>query len=365
MLLASTLIAVHSIFPARASRPYSRLALKTTGEMSARPRRIAYLGTPTVAADALDLLLEGSKESNPPYEVVAVVSQPPAPQGRRKVLTPSPVHDKGAERGLPVLTPPSAKDERFLEAMAALDLDLCITMAYGCFLPQRFLDIPRFGTLNLHPSLLPRYRGAAPVQRALEAGEARTGVTLLFTVLKMDAGPIVAQIPLDLQGDEQAPEVLRTLVELGANELITTLPKVWTGEAEAEARAQDDDDATAAPKVTKEEGHVSLANETALAVHNKVRAFAEWPGTSVRLDVRREPRTVRLCLTSVAPAEATLHDGIDPQRLVFNRGALVARCGDGSLLRIHELQVSGRKRVTAKEFWNGLQDRESLRWLPK
>lgn len=157
-------------------------------------KKVVFLGTPDVAALSLDLLLEASRQDQADgFDVVRVVSNPPARTGRKKVLQPSPVQALAETEGVPIMTPVTARDEIFLTELEDLQPDLCITAAYGQFLPQRFLDIPKYGTLNVHPSLLPRYRGASPVQRCLEAGDAETGVTVAFTVLKMDAGPIVRQ----------------------------------------------------------------------------------------------------------------------------------------------------------------------------
>ena len=172
-------------------------------------KRVVFLGTPDVAAKSLEMIVERSKagkgtnsSEDPDYdgfEVVAVVSQPPAPSGRKMKLTPSPVQLMAESLGIPLHAPAKAKDEDFLAMLEGLKPDLCITAAYGNFLPKRFLAIPKFGTLNIHPSLLPLYRGAAPVQRCLENGDTVTGITVAETVLKMDAGPVVRQEEYQLQ----------------------------------------------------------------------------------------------------------------------------------------------------------------------
>ena len=164
-------------------------------EHGAVRKKVVFLGTPDVAALSLDLLLEASRQGKGGgFDVVRAVSNPPARTGRKKVLQPSPVQALAESAGIPVMTPATARDDEFLAELESLEPDLCITAAYGQFLPQRFLNIPKLGTLNIHPSLLPRYRGASPVQRCLEAGEPETGVTVAFTVLKMDAGPVVRQM---------------------------------------------------------------------------------------------------------------------------------------------------------------------------
>lgn len=176
------------------TRCYAADTSVTTTDNDGGRKKVVFLGTPDIAASSLELLLEASRQGNGGgFDVVRAVSNPPARTGRKKVLQPSPVQALAESEGVPVMTPATARDEEFLAELEELEPDLCITAAYGQFLPKRFLSIPKFGTLNVHPSLLPLYRGASPVQRCLEAGEARTGVTVAFTVLKMDAGPVVRQ----------------------------------------------------------------------------------------------------------------------------------------------------------------------------
>jgi methionyl-tRNA formyltransferase len=160
--------------------------------------------------------------------------------------------------GLATLSPEKAKDEDFLAALEAMAPDLCVTAAYGQYLPKRFLKIPRCGTLNIHPSLLPRWRGASPVQRSLEAGDRETGVSVLWTVSKMDAGNMAAQRRRGLDGHEKATELLDELFGLGTNELIGLLPKVWSGECTPETSTrQADEGVVAADKITVHEAQVS------------------------------------------------------------------------------------------------------------
>jgi len=184
-------------------RPRTHLLLAATATSSGAPKKVVFLGTPDVAATSLQLLHAAAATAPSPYVIAAVVTQPPAPAGRNKKLTPSPVQVTAEQLGLPVLAPESAKDVDFLSALEALAPDLCVTAAYGNYLPKRFLATPARGTVNIHPSLLPRYRGAAPVQRCLENGDATSGVTVLYTVTKMDAGPIIAQKEVTLTGDEK------------------------------------------------------------------------------------------------------------------------------------------------------------------
>ena len=236
------------------------------------------MGTPDVAASCLQRLHAASSTKVPSscYNIVAVVTQPPAPAGRNKKLTPSPVQVAAEQLGVPVLSPVTAKDVDFLTALEAMAPDLCITAAYGNYLPKRFLATPKYGTVNIHPSLLPKYRGAAPVQRCLERGDAVSGVTVLFTVTKMDAGPIIAQHPVTLTGDEKASDFLPAMFDEGAALLIAALPSLFDGSAVTVA--QDEALATTADKLSPLDARTDFATTTARQVHNKCRGLAVWPG---------------------------------------------------------------------------------------
>ncbi|KAI0560268.1 Methionyl-tRNA formyltransferase [Gracilaria domingensis] len=225
--------------------------------------RVVFLGTPQITAIVLKKRYYASGSSQPTYEVNAVVTQPPSPQGVNRVLTKSPVHAFAEQIGLsPILTPLRASEQQFLEALSAIKPEVRISAAYGNFLPQQLSDVPKFGTLNIHLSLLPEFRGAAPVPRALEAGVQKTGVSVLYTVPKMDAGPVVAIEERPLTGDEQAPELLKELFDSGTVKMIE----------------QDESRVSHAAKLSKEEARLS-STENAVLIHNKVHAFAGLPGT--------------------------------------------------------------------------------------
>lgn len=326
---------------------------------SAASKRVVFLGTPSVAARSLELLLQGSRDGRGgDFEIAAVVSQPPARTGRKMKLTPSPVHELAEAEGLRLLTPPNAKDEEFLATLADIKPDLCVTAAYGCFLPQRFLDLPHHGTLNIHPSLLPLYRGAAPIQRCLEAGDPITGVTVAFTVLAMDAGPVLRQVERKLGGDEQAPELLLEMFEAGTEQLLDALPSVWDGTCEAALRPQDADAATKAAKVQKEEAEVRLDVMSAAEIHNRLRGFAGWPGVWTELDLAdgKAPVRAKLLRTQVAAEDCLVPSGRELS-LSPSGKALSLACADGSVLEVQQLQLPGKKPVEPKAFWNGLNGR--------
>ena len=334
--------------------------------MAAPPKRVVFLGTPSVAARSLELLLGAAKEGDSTFEVAAVVSQPPAPSGRKKKLTPSPVHTLAESMGVPLMTPPNAKDDDFLTALADLEPDLCVTAAYGCFLPQRFLDIPKFGTLNIHPSLLPLYRGAAPVQRCLEMGDAVTGVTVAFTVLAMDAGPVLRQVERPLNGDELAPDLLLELFEQGTGLLVDALPSVWDSSCEATLIQQDGDKASKANKISNAEAELRLDTVSALVAHNRCRGFAGWSGpgtwTEFSLGDGKPPVRAKLLKTCVVDGDTPTGggDGGESDRSVrLNKkdDVLEMTCSDGSVFGVTELTLPGKKPTNAKSFWNGLNGR--------
>jgi methionyl-tRNA formyltransferase len=307
-------------------------------------KRVVFLGTPSVAAIALKTLLEHENH----LKIILAVSQPPARSSRNGGETPSPVHQLALTKGIPVLTPQSAKNPEFLNDLKELKPDLCITAAYGNYLPKEFLAIPIFGTLNIHPSLLPLYRGAAPVQRSIERGDLKTGVSVLLSVAAMDAGPLVAQEEFALDNLIKAPELLDTLFERGANLLIKALPPYFLGRKKP--IEQEHHLATKADKIKPEEGILDFSLP-ALTLHNKVRAFAGWPGTKSNFTLNDDVIEMKVITTRVSPNSFSLKNG----ELLFTQNTLCVCCGDNQLLEILEMQLPGKKAVSAKDFQNGVK----------
>lgn len=351
-------------------------------------KKLVFLGTPDVAAKSLEILIEASKTSklgatNPgsatkeSFDIVAVVTQPPAPSGRNKKLAPSPVQIMAETNGLVVLAPEKAKDPDFLEKLESLQPDLCITAAYGNFLPSKFLSIPKFGTLNIHPSLLPKYRGAAPVQRCLENGDPISGVSVVFTVLKMDAGPIVRQVTKQLTGNEKATDLLAEMFVTGTHQLLEALPSVFDGYVKQNLREQDENEATAAKKLSVEDARIDFSTMTANTIHNRCRGFAIWPGIWSTFTVSSdnsvtdsEPQRIKIITTIVinpnpsseAPTRAV---PLVKWKTSDGNGAtldvLKVVCGDGSVLGIVEVQPASKKVMNSKSYINGLRG-ASLTW---
>ncbi|XP_054806913.1 uncharacterized protein LOC129309371 [Prosopis cineraria] len=333
--------------------------------LSCKKKSLVFLGSPQVSATVLDALLNASSASDSLFEVAAIVTQPPARRDRGKKLLPSPLAKYALDRGFSpdlIFTPERAGEDNFLSNLRGLQPDLCITAAYGNILPSKFLNIPPLGTVNIHPSLLPLYRGAAPVQRALQDGVKETGVSLAFTVRELDAGPVIASERFEVDFQIKAPDLLSQLFSEGSKLLVRELPSIFDGSARVKARPQDHNKATLAPKINPEESWLSFDQE-ALVLHNKVRAFAGWPGTRAKVLVEKngEQKTLELKIitTRVGIHKSVLPKEVDDIRFV--KDALVFPCAGGTSLEVLEVQLPGKKVVRSDAFWNGLRGQKLKR----
>mmetsp|Transcript_19596 Transcript_19596/g.25363 ORF Transcript_19596/g.25363 Transcript_19596/m.25363 type:complete len:397 (-) Transcript_19596:127-1317(-) len=361
----------YSAFPVHISRlTYGQKRLfSRIAEEEEKKKRLVFLGSPGVAAKVLEALVVASRESEM-FKIVACVSQPPAAKGRKKIVQKSETHIVAEELEIKsILTPASARDDDFLNTLRHLKPDLCITAAYGQFLPQKFLEIPEYGTWNIHPSLLPRWRGAAPLQRSLEAGDAIVGVTVLQTVLKMDAGPIVCQTQRAVNDDDACDVLLEELFLLGTKLLIDALPQLWDGSIQY--IQQDEQFATNAPKIHSSEAKLNLwpsehSQDTrciAQVAYDKLRAFTPWPGTWIsvtRLNSADAPSRLKVIEArigkSILPPPINRQPD-DPIQLSLtpDNTAIMVPCGDGSVLELTKVQPANRKPMDAGAYWNGLR----------
>ena len=327
-------------------------------------KRIVFLGTPEVAASSLQSIYDASTLPEANFEVAAVVTQPPKRRKRKGKLEPSPVGKVAEDLGLSVLCPEKANEKGFLDHLAdEVRPDLCITAAYGQYLPKRFLATPVCGTVNIHPSLLPRWRGASPVQRSLEAGDNPVGVTVLYTVSKMDAGPIIAQEEKEIGENETADKVLPMLFEIGTNLLLDKLPEILDGSITMEtATPQDEDQAVAAPLIHSSEAEFKVWEQSARTCHNRLRGFAMWPGAFMYFQVgdREEIMKVKVTETRVVDgvAEPTDEVKLGPTK----KSGLYVVCHDGSILELLRVQPATRKAFPARDFQNGYPG-ETIRWV--
>jgi len=298
--------------------------------------RILFFGTPEFALVSLNALLRSR------HQVVGVVTQPDRPRGRGQRVSESPVKQRAVSTGLPVLQPERLGDAEFLEAATALQADLGVVAAYGKILTDRVLALPPRGLLNVHGSVLPRYRGAAPVHRAILAGETETGVTIMRVVKALDAGPMFATATRPITADETSDEVERDLAILGADLLVTTLDHLTAGGTHE--MPQDETSATYAPRLTKEDGHVDWS-WPAGRLHNLIRGLHPWPHASAFLHDRR----VILHRSAVPGAAADAPPGTI---LEAHGDRLLVSTGDG-VLDLVEVQAEGKRKMRVREFLAG------------
>jgi methionyl-tRNA formyltransferase len=304
--------------------------------------RIVFAGTPAFAVPSL----RAAASRN---EVVAVYTQPDRPAGRGRALTPSPVKLEALKRGLPVLQPQSLKSQLARDALGALQPDLLIVVAYGLILPQKILDIPRYGCWNVHASLLPRWRGAAPIQRAIEAGDSETGICLMQMEKGLDTGPVLLPSPLPIGESETAGQLHDRLAELGAQVLADGLGLLRAGMRPV-PRLQPESGVTYAHKIEKSEAKLDWS-QPAQGLANKIRAFNPWPMAEAELAGER----VRIHGAVALP----LAHGQPPGRVLFaGRDGIDVACGQGAL-RIRVLQREGGKAITAADYLNARQDLRS------
>lgn len=293
--------------------------------------RAVFFGSPDFAVPSLRALAER-------HDVLAVVTQPDRPSGRGQKVTPPPVKELAIELGLPVLAPPSLRAEAGAELAATLAArapDLFVVVAYGRILPQALLDLPRLGAWNVHASLLPRYRGAAPIQWAIIRGESRTGVCLMRMEAGLDTGPVAACLDEEIRADDTAGTLAPRLAALGARLLDENLPRIADGSCRPVA--QDHAHATLAPILRKEDGHLDFTRP-ADEVWARARGVDPWPGAAASLD----GELVKLFRPVLIPQRA----GLPGEVLGTDAQGLIVACGQGAVA-FGELQLSGRKRLPA------------------
>jgi methionyl-tRNA formyltransferase len=306
--------------------------------------RIVFMGTPEFAVPSLSALLEGG------YRVAAVVTQPDRPKGRRRELTPPPVKVFALQRGLPVLQPEKLRAPEAMAELAALAPDLIVTAAYGQILPKAALELPRFGCVNVHGSLLPKYRGGAPIQRAVMNGETETGVTLMYMAEGLDTGDMIAQAAVPITDEDTSGTLFDRLSRVGADLLVEWLPAILSGSAPRVP--QDERLATYAPNLTREDERIDWSRPSR-ALFNQVRglypaagAFSFLAGDVFKVWGIRVPEADD---GQLRPEWAAM-----PPGSVLDSGpfGIRVRSGDGSVV-LTEVQPAGRKALPAADFARG------------
>jgi methionyl-tRNA formyltransferase len=298
-----------------------------------RPK-IAFMGTPEFSVPSLAACLDVG-------EVVVVVTQPDKPKGRGQAVSISPVKAIGLERGLSILQPAKIRGTNFAEELRAFAPDVSVVTAYGKILPKDVLEVPRFGSLNVHASLLPRWRGAAPIQRAIAAGDLVSGITLMKMDEGMDTGAMLAQRPVALSPDETGKSLHDALSTVGAAIVRELLGKYLAGDLAS--IPQPTSGVTLAPMLRKEEGQLDFSRP-AVDLERQVRAFTPWPGTFTLL----EGALFKVHRASLGRPD--LHEA--PGRVLSTAEAIEVSCGEGTL-QLLEVQPEGRRRMTAGEFIAG------------
>jgi len=299
--------------------------------------RIVFMGTPGFAVPVLERLL-GAR-----YEVVGVYTQPDKPAGRGKKTQPPPVKAFAEAQGLSVLQPGSLKGAVAQAEFAGLKPDAAIVAAYGKILPQAVLDAPRLGCLNIHPSLLPKQRGASPVAAAILSGEETTGVTVMLLDEGLDTGPLLAQRQTPIESDEGTPALTRRLFDMGADLLIEALTDLDAGRLEP--HPQDESAATLSKRLSRQDGRVDW-DASADHIARMVRAYHPWPGTFSNWN----GKTVK-----ILGASAAVGDAHAPGTVTVTDGGIAVATGEGALA-VTRLQLEGRKAVSAPEFMAGHAD---------
>ena len=291
-------------------------------------KKIIFMGTPEFSTKVLDALVSSEE-----YEVIAVVTQPDRPVGRKKVITPSPVKKYALEQNIAVYQP---------EKLMILDADLIVTAAYGQFLPKKFLEFPKQGAVNVHASLLPKYRGGAPIHYAIMNGDSHTGVTIMRMVSKMDAGNILSQRSIPIEQTDDVASMFEKLSVVGAELLLDTLPKIFDGTITE--IVQDEAFVTYSPNITREQEQIDWTKEAKM-VDCFIRGLRPWPTSFTVLNGER------VKIWQVKVVDQTTAE--QPGTLFKENHHLYVACGNQTVLEIVELQPAGKAKMSSDAFMNG------------
>lgn len=297
--------------------------------------KIIFMGTPDFSSPILEAL-------SAQYEVIAVVTQPDKPVGRKKVLTPPPVKVTAQSLQIPVYQPVKLKGSEELAQLIALSPDLIVTAAYGQLLPEELLEAPRLGCINVHASLLPKYRGGAPIHYAILNGEKETGVSIMYMVKKLDAGNVISQRAIDIEGDDNVGTLHDKLSQLGVELLLETLPSIIDGMNES--TVQDEALVTFASNISREDEWVSFDRPT-VEVHNHIRGLSPWPVAYAKF----EGNVMKLWAAEIGEGHG--HPG---EVIGVDKQGITVATQDGAV-RLTEIQPAGKKRMSAASFTAGLQ----------
>lgn len=300
--------------------------------------RVVFMGTPDFSVPVLRRLIEDG------YEIVGVVTQPDRPKGRKKELTPPPVKVEAVNHGLPIIQPEKLKRPEDLQQVLDLEPDLVITAAFGQILPKQLLDTPKFGCINVHASLLPEYRGGAPIHQAIIDGKKETGITIMYMVEKLDAGDILTQAKVNIEEDDHVGSLHNKLSVIGAELLSHTIPNLIAGKLTP--IKQEDEKVTFAPNISREKEKINW-EASGEAIYNQIRGLHPWP--------------VAYTLLNNQPLKVWWAQKVSKQNGNHSPGTIVAIESDGFIvstgnetyIKVTDLQPSGKKRMLAEQFLRG------------
>lgn len=300
--------------------------------------RIVFMGTPEFSVPVMTALIGQG------YEIIAVYSQPPRPAGRRGLeLTKSPIHEKAEEFGIPVFTPKSLKNETEQQIFRELEADVAVVVAYGMLLPKAILEAPRLGCYNGHASLLPRWRGAAPIQRAIMAGDAETGIMIMKMDEGLDTGPVAMVEKVTITPNMTSGELHDRLSMVGADLMVRAMAALERDSLKL--TPQSEDGVTYAAKIDKAEARIDWS-QPAQAVHDRIRGLAPFPGAWCAVEINGQPERVKVLRSVITDGAGKAGEVLD--------GNLVVACGEGAVA-LTLVQKAGGKPVSAAEFCNGVK----------
>lgn len=299
--------------------------------------KVVFMGTPHFSVPILTMLHEEG------YEILAVVTQPDRPVGRKKVLTPPPVKEEALRLGLPVIQPEKLRNSEELQEIINLQPDIVITAAFGQILPKELLDAPELGCINVHASLLPKYRGGAPIHQAVLDGQTKTGITIMYMAQKLDAGDIISQKEIPIEETDHTGGLFDKLSIVGRDLLKETLPTIIAGTNDR--IPQNEDEVTFAHNISREQERIHWTND-ARTIYNQVRGLHPWPVAYTTLN----GENVKIWWSSIGSTSTELEPGTVVK---IDKDQFEVATGDGKTLAILDLQPAGKKRMTAQDYLRG------------
>ncbi|MFQ3838769.1 methionyl-tRNA formyltransferase [Staphylococcus pseudoxylosus] len=299
--------------------------------------KIIFMGTPDFSTKVLEMLIAE-------HNVIAVVTQPDRPVGRKRTLTPPPVKEVAVKHGLPVYQPEKLAQSEDLEKLIALDADLIVTAAFGQILPESLLNAPKLGAINVHASLLPKYRGGAPIHQAIIDGQKETGISIMYMVKKLDAGDIISQRAIVIEDQDDVGSMHDKLSFLGADLLKETLPSIINGTNQR--IEQNEDEATFASNISRDQEKIDWS-QSAEAIYNQIRGLSPWPVAYTKMD----DGNLKVYASRIEQGKTG-----EPGTIIeTTKKAIIVATGSGDAIALTDIQVAGKKRMLTANYLSGVQ----------